>query len=200
MRRRPDWLLNQLPMGMLDDEFFVRFISLFQEVATTLLDGVDNIPNVVDLTVAPPALVRWLGSWLAVTSIDASLPEELQRRLVRQAGRSLAWRGTRRGLESLLGALTEAPAEIEDSGGVRREVAGAVASTAGEGDATATPQATRKVTIRVQSLGWLSEPDFVELVADELPANVAWELYLGERRLWPQPVAAALAAGAEVPA
>jgi hypothetical protein len=48
-------------MGMLDDEFFVRFVSIFQEVATSMLDGVDNLSNVVDVTVAPDPVVRWMG-------------------------------------------------------------------------------------------------------------------------------------------
>src|SRR5437763_1081784 len=83
--RRSDWLLGQLPMGMLDDDFFVRFVSIFQEVATTMLDDVDNLGNVVDVTVAPEPMVRWLGSWLGLSSIDPSLPHELQRRIVRES-------------------------------------------------------------------------------------------------------------------
>lgn len=187
MTRRSDWLLSQLPMGMLDDDFFVRFVSLFQDVATTLLDGAANIDNVVDVTVAPPELVRYLGSWLGVTSIDASLPEELQRRLVRVAGRTLSWRGTRRGLEQFLEVLTGAPAEIVESGAVRRSPL----------DADETVDAPRWVRIRVDSLGWLSEADFVALVADEIPANVAWSLFVGEQRIYPAVPASVGAASEE---
>ena len=53
--RREQWLLSQLPVGMVEDDFFVRFVSIFQDVATTLLDGADNIDNLVDVTVAPGA-------------------------------------------------------------------------------------------------------------------------------------------------
>lgn len=183
MTRRTDWLLNQLPMGMLDDDFFVRFISMFQEVASTLLADADNIPNTVDVTVAPPELVRYLGSWLGISAIDPSLPEELQRRLVRRASHTLAWRGTRRGLEGFLEVVTGAPAEVEDSGRILRQSIEAP-STNG-----AVPQAgvERTVTIRVHSLGWLTPEDFVTLVADEIPANVSWSLYLDDRQLWPRP-------------
>jgi phage tail-like protein len=173
--RRADWLLGQLPMGMLDDDFFVRFVSIFQEVATTLLEGADNIANIVDLTVAPPEVVRFLGTWLGISAIDASLPEQLQRRLVRQAGRSLAWRGTRRGLEGFLSALTGGPVEIDDTGAVVRA----------RSDEAASEQRPRHVSVRVASLGWLSEADLLALVADEVPANVTFELFLGERQLWP---------------
>lgn len=180
MTRRADWLVGQLPMGMLDDDFFVRFVSLFQDLATSLLDGAENIPNTVDLTVAPPSLVRWLGSWLGVSSIDDSLPEDLQRRLVRQAGQTLAWRGTRRGLAGFLEVVTGAPAEIDETGGVLREPL-----PDDDPPGTTPPGRPRHVAIRVASIGWLSEADFVELVADELPANVTWELRLGDRQLWP---------------
>ncbi|HET9691639.1 MAG TPA: phage tail protein [Acidimicrobiales bacterium] len=169
LRRRDDWLLGQLPMGMLDDDFFVRFVSLFQEVATTLLHGADNVPNVVDVTVAPPELVRWLGTWIGVTSIDASLPEELQRRLVRESSQALAWRGTRRGLEGLLEALTGAPAVIEESGGVTSE----------QVDVAPAPW----VRVTVASTGALSGPDLVALIADEVPANAALEVWVGHERI-----------------
>lgn len=174
MRRRPDWLVAQLPMGMLDDDFFVRYVSLFQDVATSLMEDADNIPNVVDVTVAPLEVVRWLGSWIGVTSIDSSLPDALQRRLVREGGQMLAWRGTRQGLQRWLEVVTGGPAEVTESGRIVRD---------GEADGEAP-----WVRMHVGSTGWLSSEDFVELVADELPANVRFELYVGDRQLWPAPV------------
>ncbi len=160
-------------MGMMEDDFFVRFTSMFQELATTLLDGVDNIPNAVDVTVAPPPLVRWLGSWIGVDNIDSSLPVEVQRRIVQESAQILSWRGTRRGLVQFLELVTGGPVEVEDSGGV---------FVAGEGGYRAP-----HVRMRVQSTGWVSEYDFVAVVEDELPANVTFELFLGDRRLWPAP-------------
>ena len=126
--RRNDWLLSQLPMGMLDDDFFVRFVSLFEDVATSYLEGTDNIPNVVDVDVAPPELVRWLGSWIGMPPIDSSLAEDLQRRLVSTASAILAWRGTRQGLEQFLTVVTGGPIEVEESGGI-----GAVRAPSGTG-------------------------------------------------------------------
>lgn len=169
--RRDDWLLAQLPMGMTDDDMFVRFVSIFQNVATTLLEDADNIPNAVDVTVAPLPLVRWLGSWIGVTSIDSSLPDALQRRLVRESGQILAWRGTKRGLQQFLEVVTGAPAEVEESGSILPE-----------GEA---PYGAPWVRMQVDSTGWLSDGDFVQLVADEVPANVSFELWAGQRQLWP---------------
>ncbi len=50
-----------------------------------------------------------------------------------------------------------------------------------EGDA---PLDTAWVRLTVASTGWLSEPDFVELVRDEVPAHVRAELWVGDRRVW----------------
>jgi phage tail-like protein len=172
MTRRTDWLVGQLPMGMLDDDFFVRFTSIFQEVATSFLEGADNISNVVDVTVAPQELVRWLGSWIGLESVDASLEESLQRRLVRQAGRDLAWRGTRRGLEEFLAVVTGSPVVVEESGEIGR--AGHLGVR------------TPSVTVRAASTGWMSDDDFVALVSDEIPANVRLAVYVNDRPLWPR--------------
>ena len=114
--------------------------------------------------------------WIGLDSVDASLDELLQRRLVRQASRDLAWRGTRRGLEEFLGVVTGARSWW------RR--AAASAGTASSGTARPT------VTVRVSSTGWMSGDDFVALVSDEIPANVLFEVYLNERRLWPPPAGA----------
>ena len=37
--RRPDWLIHQLPVGMAEDEFLVRFLSIFQDISNTVLTG-----------------------------------------------------------------------------------------------------------------------------------------------------------------
>lgn len=169
--RRDQWLLSQLPVGMLEDDFFVRFVSIFQDVATSLLEGVDNIDNVVDVSVAPEPLVRWLGSWIGVESIDASLPHELQRRLVSSASQTLAARGTVDGLRRFLEMMSGGPAQVEDGGGVWRD-----------GEA---PAGAQWVRVRVQSTGWLPEHDFVTLVRDEIPAHVYAEIFVEDRQVWP---------------
>lgn len=169
-RRDPDWLLNQLPVGMRADDFFVRFVSIFQEVGSTLLEDADNIENTVDLAAAPAELVRWLGSWIGIDSIDPSLPDELQRRIVTSSAATLAWRGTAGGLRRFLELASDGPAEVTDGGGVWR---------AGE-----SPEDTAWVRMTVSSTGWLAEPDFVDLVRDEVPAHVRAELYVGDRCIW----------------
>ena len=169
--RRDDWVLAQLPVGMVEDDFFVRFVSIFQELATTIVDGVDNLENVIDVTVAPEPMVRWLASWIGIDSVDASLPHSLQRRIVQTSARMLAWRGTRHGLRQFLELTSGGPVEIEDSGGVFAE-----------GGAPAGPPWVR---MRVASIGWLPEADFVALVRDEIPAQVGIELWVDGRQVMP---------------
>ncbi|HVC14931.1 MAG TPA: phage tail protein [Acidimicrobiales bacterium] len=175
MTRRNDWMLGQLPMGMLDDELFVRFVSMFQEVASSLVDGADNIGNIVDPTVAPVPALSWLASWLGVNWIEPSLPDDVQRVLVRECGKALAWRGTSRGLEILLRAVTGGEVTVEESGGIRRALEQRV------------PAPHAVVRVEVQSTGWMSDDDFVELVTDEVPANVHCEIVVDGRTLWPEP-------------
>lgn len=170
--RRGDWLLSQLPVGMVEDDFFYRFVSIFQELSNTVVDGVDNIPNVVDPTVAPEAMVRWLGSWIGVDAVDPALPGELQRRIVRSASATLGWRGTRRGLEQFLRLMSGGPVRVEDGGGVFAE-----------GGA---PRRTAWVRMHVASTGWMSERDFASLIREEVPAHVAAELWVGDRRILPE--------------
>jgi phage tail-like protein len=168
--RSPQWMLNQLPVGMLDSDFFVRFVSIFQELGDTLLEDADNIDNLLDVSVAPVPVVRWLGSWIGAAGIDASLPDELQRRIVASTAETLVWRGTASGLRRFLELTSGGPAEVVDGGGVWRA-----------GDA---PTDTAWVRLTVASTGWLPESDFVALVRDEVPAHVRAELFVGERRVW----------------
>lgn len=164
------WLLEQLPNGLLDSEFFVRFVSIFQELAETLTANADNVENLVDVKVAPDAMVRWLGSWIGIEGIDAELPDELQRRIVESAADTLVWRGTVRGLQRFLEIITGGPATVEDSGGVWRE------GEAPGGDAW--------VRMRVESTAWMAESDFASIVRDEVPAHVRAELRVGDRLIW----------------
>ena len=169
--RRSDWMLAQLPVGMLEDDFFVRFVSIFQEVGAGLLADADNVENLLEVTVTPPAFVRYLGSWTGAPALDASLPETVQRDVVRSWARMLAWRGTRRGLQEFLHLIVGDGAQVVDSGGVIRPL-----------DSVEGPP---WVHVTVPSTGWMSESDFAELVRDEVPAHVYLELYVGERRILP---------------
>ena len=88
--RREDWLLHQLPVGMVEDDFLSRFLRIFQSVADTELHQIDALRHMFDPTVAPDGMVRLMGPWIGVDWIDPSLPDELQRRIVMEYA-SLVW-------------------------------------------------------------------------------------------------------------
>ena len=168
--RSAQWMLDQLPVGLHNSDFFVRFVSIFQQLGETLLEDADNVTHLPDLTVTPDPVVRWLGSWIGVGSLDPSLPTALQRRIVASAAETLSWRGTHVGLTRFLELTTGGPATVVDGGGVWRD-----------GEA---PTDSAWVRMTVASTGWLSEPDFVALVRDEVPAHLRSELWVEDRLVW----------------
>ena len=167
--RRPDWLLEQLPVDMLRADFFRRFVSIFQDMAGTLLDGADLIDHVVDPTVTPTPMVGHLASWIGVHTVDASLPDHLQRLILAGSAKALGRRGTPLGLRDFLEMLSGSRADVDDGGGIWPE---------GE-----VPGDTAWVVLRVQGTGHLSEDEFVGLVRDEIPAHVRAELWVGDKRV-----------------
>ena len=169
-QRSPTWMLDQLPVSMLDHDFFVRFVSIFQDMGSTLLEDADNIEHVAATAVAPSPLLPYLASWIGVETIDDSQPESLQRRIVSGAAKTLTWRGTAHGLSSYLELISEGPAEVDEGGGIWRA-----------GDA---PEDTAWVVMRVRSTGLLELTDFIDVVRDEVPAHVRAELYVGPDRVW----------------
>jgi phage tail-like protein len=168
---RGTWLIDQLPLSMLDDDFMVRFLGIFQELADTLIVHSDNVEHVVDVAVAPDSMVRYLGSWIGAEGLDQSLPDPLQRQIVRRFGQMLPWRGTTQGLKQVLELVTGHPPVVEDSGGVFAE-----------GEA---PDNPAHVRIQVASTGWTTEEDLLEMIQAQLPAFVTFELSVGGTRVWP---------------
>lgn len=164
-------LVDQLPAALAEDGFLRRFVGIFDELSRSVQLDVEGLGHVIDPTVAPPAFVRWLGGWLGIDSIDPSMPELRQRELVTAMGRFLCWRGTAIGLQGMLEMVTGGPAEVVDSGGVHLR-----------GEA---PENRRQVRARVEGTGWTTEEHLLALVRAEMPADVDFELRVGDRRLWP---------------
>ena len=169
-RRDPDWMLNQLPVQLVSSDFFRRFVSIFQDLGTTLLEDADNIDHILDVTVAPPEMVRWMASWIAAQQVDEDLPVALQRRMVASSAQLLTWRGTTRGLQDYLELLSGGPATVEDGGGVWRH-----------GEA---PQDPAWVTLRVEATGDLTREELIERVRDEIPVHARAQLYVGDDLIW----------------
>ncbi|HET9059771.1 MAG TPA: phage tail protein [Acidimicrobiales bacterium] len=171
--RRADWLVAQLPVGMLDDPFFLRFVSMFQEQASTYLDAIDSLEHIIDPSVAPLPMLRFLAGWLGLMPLPSTADEAAYRRLVLRAAHLRWWRGTRAGLEELLALYTGETVEVNEEG------------TAGRIEHD--QPASNKVSIRLGSTGHLSVDAFLNLVMDEVPAHVDLEIVVGESRIWPAP-------------
>lgn len=161
---RGDWLVNQLPVGMAQDPFLVRFVALIQQVAGGMLDHLDDLPHLGDVTVAPEPMVRYLGSWVGLEWVEPTLPARTQRELVRGYAQLLQWRGTRKGLRQLLVLITgDTEATVTDTGGV---------FVFGEA-----PVAVPHVVMEVATPGtWASPRVLLQIVTEELPASVTFEL------------------------
>ena len=165
------WLVDQLPVCFAGDDFLRRFMGLFQELADGLRRRIDGIEHAVDVSVAPPAFVRWMGGWLGVTSIDPSLPVSRQRELVFGFGALLARRGTRAGLKEALELVTGGAVEVHDPGVVLQE-----------GDP---PPPDGPVRIELAGRGAVSEADILAVIGDWLPAGTSAELWIAGRRVGP---------------
>ena len=166
-----DWLAHQLPVGMTDDDFFMRFLGIFQTVTDTVLHRVDTLPHTFDPTVAPDAMVRPMGSWLGVDWIDSTLDDEMQRHIVLEYSDLLQL--ARHGDRSAAPARGDQrrAGDVEDSGGVYPE---------GE-----SPERPPHVRLAVESSGWASPNDLLAIVGAELPASVTFELRIGDTTIWP---------------
>ena len=163
------WLVDQLPGCFAGDDFLRRFMGLFQELADGLRRRIDGIEHAVDVDVAPPVFVRWMGGWLGVTSIDPSVPASRQRELVVGFGGLLVRRGTRAGLRQALELVTGGPVQVRDPGAIVRE-----------GDP---PPPAGPVRIELAGPGTVSEADVLAVIEDWLPVAATAELWIGARRV-----------------
>lgn len=151
------WLVDMLPLGMQSDDFLVRFLSIFEEVATTLRASADSVGRIADVNITSAEMVRYLGEWVGAPAVDARLPERVQRNIVLAAGATISSRGTAGALRRMLAAVTDDTVEVFDRGGVYRE-----------GGA---PSGPADVYVRVASTGHLSTDRCVDLVLGSLPAD-----------------------------
>lgn len=164
------WLVDQLPRVLAQDEFTRRFVSIFEDIADGVRSQIDALEYYVDVDTAPPEFVRWMGGWLNVT-VDAGMPVERQRAIVREAGRWFAYRGTAEGLAGLLQAITGGEVRVVDGGGVW---------PAGEA-----PPNPGRMLVRVTTTGDIPEGQLYRLVANEVPVGVTFDLRLGDRTITP---------------
>ncbi|BEP13937.1 phage tail protein [Acidothermaceae bacterium B102] len=158
------WLVAQLPRAMAVDPVLTGLVEILETVADTLVAGADALECHLDIATASPPMLRYLASWLDA-DLDPSITVERQREVLLTTGSLLGWRGTRRGLESLLAALTGARVEVADGGGVFTR-------------SQPIPPANKAITVRLDTLGELNEGQVRALIEQEVPVGTRVELVL----------------------
>ena len=163
MTSAPGWLADNLPRVLAEDPFLRRFLRVFEEIAVKVRTEANGQEHYVDPGVAPPEMVRWLGTWVD-QDVPGSWDEEHQRRFVKQAGPLFRYRGTRPAVQLALEAITRAPVEIRDPAEIRR--------------GTKEPRAVvpRPVKIKLSGRGGMKPLALVRLVGSYLPAQVNFDL------------------------
>jgi phage tail-like protein len=159
----PGWLVGQLPMGMREDDFFVRFATIFERVAETVRAGADSVDFIADPAVTALPMLAYLGTWMGVDLVDPRLEPEAQRKIVRTLGSTLTRRGTAAALTELLEALTGSPVQVVDPGAVISD----------EPVPTSHP-----VQIHLTSCGHLRPQEIEAIIRDEVPVHIAVEIHL----------------------
>ncbi|MAT03657.1 MAG: phage tail protein [Acidimicrobiaceae bacterium] len=170
--RRDDWLVHQLPVGMTEDDFLRRFLSIFQSVGDSVLAQIDVIDRQFDPTVAPDPMVREMGQWIGLEWLDSSHPDVVQRQAVLEYASLLRWRGTKRGMEALLRFMSGGgEVLIDDSGGIYAE-----------GEA---PRDAPHVRMAMSDSILAHTDDVIRIIRSELPASVTFQLAIGDEVVWP---------------
>ena len=151
------WLTGQLPMGVREDDFTVRFATIFERLAESIRADADNVEYVADSAVTPLPVLAYLGRWMGIDLVDPRLDPDHQREVVEALGHTLTRRGTAGALQELLEALTRGQVWVTDSGAV-----------IGDEDVPT----YRPVDVHLSRLGHLRMHEVEAIVRAEVPDHV----------------------------
>jgi phage tail-like protein len=98
---RRSWLLNFLPSMYAGDDFLNRFLLIFEDTLSPLLQMADNIHYYFNPLMTSPELLEWLATWVNLV-LDESWSLEQRRHLIQSATELYSWRGTKRGLSQFI--------------------------------------------------------------------------------------------------
>ena len=117
--------LDYLPGVFREDtpsaEFLARFLSIMDTMLGTVSDQIDGMWRLFDpyATPADPDFLDWLASWIGL-ALEAQWPEATRRRLLAEAHRLYALRGTPAGLRLHIALVTGKQAQILEHYKLRR--------------------------------------------------------------------------------
>jgi phage tail-like protein len=165
----PHPLGESLPAVYADNGFAQRWCQGLDEVLAPVLATLDCLPAYLDPAIAPPDLVEWLAGWVGVTLVPG-IPGPRRRQLVMAAARLYGWRGTLRGIRSIIELSTGQAPEITESG------SSAWSRDPGAG-LPGFPDPALVIRLNAAELS-IEEPRLVAIIAPFVPAHVPWRLEL----------------------
>jgi phage tail-like protein len=137
--------LKYLPEIYENDDFTSRFMMLFESFWKPISQQIDQVENTFDPGLTPPEFVPWLASWVGLP-IDATLPLERQRSLLKSAMMFFQYRGTYQALKTYLEIYTSGTAWIIE----RRAKNFVLGETTTMGVETALGTDNRPNTVKIQ--------------------------------------------------
>lgn len=108
-RHLPELYAQPAGPGAAGSDFLDRYLALFEGLLTPIEGEIATVWRLANPATIPSDGLDWLASWLGLTP-DTALGEAATRRLISNAARLSAWRGTLRGLTGML--------DIASAGGV----------------------------------------------------------------------------------
>ena len=103
--------LEHLPGIYQESDFLGRFLLIFEHIFSPVERTAGSTWAYFDAGLTPDEFLPWLGSWIGLL-LDARMPAENKREVIRAAPELYRWRGTKRGLRAFLKLFTGIEPEI----------------------------------------------------------------------------------------
>jgi phage tail-like protein len=103
--------LQHLPGIYQESEFLGRFLLIFEHIFSPVERTAGSTWVYFDAGLTPEDFLPWLGSWIGLV-LDARMPAENKREVIRAAPELYRWRGTKRGMREFLKLFTGIEPEI----------------------------------------------------------------------------------------
>lgn len=119
MTTRAERIAALVPRAMWDDDLLMRLVAVFDDLLDGVATPIEELDVLAHPALAPDEMVDWLCTWLGWDLPPGWPSPDAKRRLLREAGELLTYRGTERGIRQLvelLGGADVESVEIVDPG------------------------------------------------------------------------------------
>lgn len=107
--------LKYLPAIYSQDEFWGRFLHIFEDIWTPIDERIGQMDLYLDPNYTPESFLPWLASWMGI-NLNPRMSLREQRKLIQDLIELSSWRGTRRGLREHIKLVTGLEPQISESG------------------------------------------------------------------------------------